>query len=193
MQTQPSAEIQSLQAGDRKAFKDIFERYYESLCRYCMLRIGSREEAEEIVQDIFVKLWTKRSELNIHTSLRAYLYRTAMNKIINRNEHMQIRHIHQQYVKSDPDQVADSDLLHEKEIQFLAAETIESMPEKRRQVYLMSRQEGLKYIEIADRLTVSVKTVEAHLSKALEQLRASLKDYMTIWITISTFLTKYIG
>lgn len=193
MSTEQTAEIRKLQSGDRKAFQDIFDRYYEPICLYCIKRIGSREEAEEITQDIFVKLWIKRNELNINISLKAYLYRTAMNRIINRNEHLQIRYIHQQYTRSGQAPETAANELQEKEIQFLVAETIDAMPEKRRQIYLMSRQDGLKYKEIADKLEVSVKTVEAHLSKALEQLRASLKDYLPVWTAIILFLSKMIG
>lgn len=181
MQADQTRFIEGLKNGDRKVFQQIFDTYYEPLYRYCMLRIINQEDAEEIVQDIFVKLWTKRQDLNIDLSLRAYLYRTALNKIINYGDHLKIRKTHQDHVLSAGNSMANhsNDLLKQ-EIQLLAAEAVNAMPEKRREVYLLSRHDGLKYSEIAQRLDVSVKTVEAHLSKALEQMRVYLKDYIPV-------------
>jgi RNA polymerase sigma-70 factor (family 1) len=181
MQADQTIFIEGLKKGDRKVFEQIFDTYYGPLCRYCMQRIADQEDAEEIVQDIFVKLWTKRQELKIDLSLRAYLYRTALNKIINYGDHKKIKKTHQEHVLSSGYSIANqTDELLKQEIQMLAAEAINAMPEKRREVYLLSRHEGLKYGEIAERLDVSVKTVEAHLSKALEQLRVYLKDYIPL-------------
>jgi RNA polymerase sigma-70 factor, ECF subfamily len=182
--------IIGLKKGDRKVFQEIFDTYYEPLCRYSMQRISSHEDAEEIVQDIFVKLWTKREELGINLSLRAYLYRTALNKIINYGDHRKIRQIHQEHVLTNNRQENDAvNPLITQEIQLLAAQAVDSMPEKRREVYLLSRQHGLKYSEIADEMGVSVKTVEAHLSKALEQLRLHLKDYLPLLLLTLQLLT----
>ncbi len=179
MQVDQTRFVEGLKNGDRKVFQQIFDAYYDPLCRYCMQRIANQEDAEEIVQDIFVKLWTKRQELKIDLSLRAYLYRTALNRIINYGDHLKIKKIHQDHILSGNSSIANqSDELLKQEIQLLAAEAINAMPEKRREVYLLSRHDGLKYNEIAERLDVSVKTVEAHLSKALEQMRVYLKDYI---------------
>ncbi len=178
--------IEGLKKGDKKVFHEIFDTYYEPLCRYCMLRIPSQEDAEEIVQDIFVKLWAKRHELGINLSLRAYLYRSALNKIINYGDHRKIRQIHQEHVLLHNNSANDAaNPLLEHEIQVLAAQAVDAMPEKRREVYLLSRQQGLKYNEIAEKLGVSVKTVEAHLSKALEQLRLHLKDYLPMLLMLT--------
>jgi RNA polymerase sigma-70 factor (ECF subfamily) len=172
--------ITGLREGNRQVYKEIFDSYYVPLCHYCMQRIYSQEDAEEIVQDIFVKLWVKRAELSIIISLRAYLYRTALNRIINYGEHLKVRKTHQEnLLSSEIGYSQDGSLFAQKEIQLLAAQAVSSMPEKRKQVYELSRTEGLKYTEIADRLNVSVKTVEAHLTKALEHMRLHLRDYLT--------------
>ncbi len=184
--------IQGLKVGNQSVFKEIFNLYYEPLSKYCYLRMNSAEEAEELVQDIFVKLWQKRESLQINTSLKAYLYRTALNRIINYQDHLRVRREHETHVKlSNSDTIEPTDVLQAAEIQFLVQEVISIMPEKRRLVYELSRRDGLKYSEIAEKLGVSVKTVEAHLSKALEQLRQQLKDYLPVLAGISALISKY--
>jgi len=173
--------LNGLKNSNRKVFRQIFETWYDPLLRYCTLRTGDTQEAEEIVQDIFVKLWEKRHELNINSSLRSYLFRMALNKIINHQEHLKIRLQHREYVMLAGSQNnSHQHNFQEKEIRDLAAVTVGNMPLRRRSVYELSRHEGLTYAEIGDRLNISVKTVEAHLSAALQQLRLSLQDYLPL-------------
>jgi RNA polymerase sigma-70 factor, ECF subfamily len=171
--------INGLNAGDKKVFEELFHTYYEPLCRYCLRVIPDQDEAEEIVQEMFVNLWSKRDEINIGVSLNAYLYRTVMNRAINYSNHLKIRKNHQEWAQSvdiEPDNQPDS-LMHD-ELQALYETAVANMPDKRREAFELSRKEGLKYAEIAERLSISVKTVEAHLSKALEDLRNQLSDYL---------------
>ena len=171
--------IKGLKAGNRQVFEEIFNTWYEALVRYCVQKVYMQEDAEEIVQDIFIKLWTKREELNINVSLQAYLYRTALNRVINFKQHQEVRQSHREHVLTVHRETSPhTDSISEKEIQRLAAEAVRKMPEKRRMVYELSRRDGLKYAEIAEKLNISVKTVEAHLSAALEHLRMHLKDYL---------------
>jgi RNA polymerase sigma-70 factor, ECF subfamily len=171
--------LEGLRSGNEKIFQDIFNAYYEPLCRFSLNRIESKEEAEEIVQDVFVKLWIKREDLVIQQSLKSYLYRMVQNRIINRSEHRKIRKIHQQHVLSNPpEHFASENDFHEEELNNLAAKAEKTMPEKRRQVYELSRKKGLKYSEIAEKMGISIKTVEVHLSKALDHMRVYLKDYL---------------
>jgi RNA polymerase sigma-70 factor (ECF subfamily) len=175
--------LDGLRAGNEKIFQEIFNTYYEPLCRFSLNRLENQEEAEELVQDVFVKLWIKREELLIQQSLKAYLYRMVQNRIINRSEHNKIRKIHQQHVLSNQHEnsVSENDF-HEEELNNLAAMAVESMPEKRRQVYELSRKKGLKYSEIAEKMGISVKTVEVHLGKALDHMRVYLKDYLVVLV-----------
>ncbi|TVQ13692.1 MAG: RNA polymerase sigma-70 factor [Bacteroidetes bacterium] len=186
MESEKIHHIEGLRNGDRNIFEEIFNTWYEPLCRYCIIRVGNQEEAEEIVQDIFVKLWVKREELNITTSLKSYLYRMALNKIINHQEHLKVRLSHREHemAKSNSSDAYGSDI-HQKEIQSLVAAGIEDMPPKRRKVYEYSRNEGLSYADIAKEMDISVKTVEAHLSAALEHLRKYLKDYLVPLLLLS--------
>lgn len=92
--------IKGLKSGDQKVFGELFQAYYEPLCRYCMRVIPDQDEAEEIVQEMFVNLWSKRDEINIGVSLNAYLYRMVMNRAINYSNHLKIRKSHQEWVQS---------------------------------------------------------------------------------------------
>ncbi len=190
MESEKIHHIEGLKNGDRKIFEEIFNTWYEPLSRYCIIRTGNQEEAEEIVQDIFVKLWIKREELTITTSLKSYLYRMALNKIINHQEHLKVRLSHQEHemAKSNSSDSYGSDI-HQKEIQSLVALGVDDMPPKRRMVYEYSRKEGLTYAEIAGKMNISVKTVEAHLSAALEHLRKYLKDYLVPLLLLFTGLS----
>jgi RNA polymerase sigma-70 factor (ECF subfamily) len=171
--------IRGLRAGNRQVFEEIFNTWYDPLVRYCMQRLYSQEDAEEIVQDIFIKLWVRRAELNYSPSIKSYLYRTALNKIINFKEHQEVRNTHRTHVLAASNSVSsESGSISTKEIQWLAAEAVNSMPKKRKMVYELSRRDGLSYAEIAEKMGVSVKTVEAHLTAALVQLRTHLKDYL---------------
>jgi RNA polymerase sigma-70 factor, ECF subfamily len=175
--------INGLKAGDKKVFGELFHTYYEPLCRYCLRLIPDQEEAEEIVQEVFVNLWSKRNEINIGVSLNAYLYRTVMNRAINFNNHLKIKKNHQEWAQSvDNELVNQHDTLMHDELQALYDTAVANMPDKRREVFELSRKEGLKYAEIAERLSISVKTVEAHLSKALDDLRHHLSDYLPVAI-----------
>ncbi len=179
--------MEGLRKGDRRIFEEIFQTWYEPLSRYCTIRTGNQEEAEEIVQDIFVKLWVKRDELKITTSLKSYLYRMALNKIINHQEHLKVRlsHRKQELGKAISSEAYTSDI-HQKEIKALVAMGMETMSPKRRMVYEYSRSHGLSYADIASKMDISVKTVEAHLSAALEHLRKYLKDYLVLLLMLIT-------
>lgn len=180
--------LDGLRNGNQQVFRELFNAYYEPLCRYCMRVIPDQDEAEEIVQDVFVNLWSKRTELGIDTSLNAYLYRMVMNKAINFNNHMKIRMKHQEQVRAHSSEAAPtSDGLMEAELQSLFETALAGMPEKRREVFLMSRKQGLKYPEIASKLNVSEKTVEAHISKALEDLRLQLREYLPAILIAAAF------
>ena len=178
--------LEGLRNGNRKIFEQIFHTYYEKLVRFCYYRMGVQEDAEEIVQDIFVKLWIKRNELDIHISLNSYLYRTALNRIINYQEHQKIKLTHRENViNSNQIDTSHRFIYSEREIKQLSAMAVSSMPKRRREVFELSREGGLSYKEIANKLDISVKTVEAHLSAALDHMRFHLRDYLSVFIMFS--------
>ena len=180
--------LNRLRQSDETAFETIFTTYYASLCLFASQFLGSDAKAEEIVQDLFVNLWSKRSKLQVDRSLKSYLFHAVKNNCLNWIQHKKVREKHVQSVKENFVQRLDeSDYFLEVGLSEKIAESIESLPEKRRQIFKLSREQGLKYQEIADQLGLSVKTVETQMGLALKQLREKLRDYKDYFIGLVIF------
>ncbi len=183
--------IEGLKSGDKKIFDEIFKMHYTPLCHYCMRYVSDMEVTEEIVQDLFFKLWLKREKLVIHSSLESYLFQAVKNHSLNYLNQLRIQDRHRQYVgfnvKDSQDPFND---LEETDLETLIKEAVLKLPDKRRQVFELSRHDGLKYAQIAEKMSISVKTVEAQMSKALEQLRIVLKDYIPTILMLLFFCNK---
>jgi RNA polymerase sigma-70 factor, ECF subfamily len=179
--------IAGLKEGDKKVFDDIFNAYYAPLCRYCHRIVYDSVVAEEIVQDLFCKLWIKRDELEIETSLKAYLYRAVLNHSLNHLNHLKTEEKYRQYIgfQIQGNLANPGELLEEQDIKRILSLAILQMPEKRRLIFEMSRQEEMKYSEIAEKLNISVKTVESQISKALEHLRKILSEFLGIILPLA--------
>jgi len=167
---------------DKDVFKDLYEQYYTGLCYYAQNYIREIETVEDIVHEVFINLWNKRASIDLDKAVKAYLYRSVYNRCIN-----YIRD-HKKFDKNtDPDYLgldntSYSDSLEQEETESKIMNSIDSLPEKCKQIFRMNRFEELKYKEIADKLQISVKTVEAQMSKALKILRTELKDYLKILV-----------
>lgn len=172
-----------LQHGNVYAYELIFRRYYVSLCGFAMRFLQQPDPAEEIVQNIFLKLWEKREELSIDSSLKSYLFRAVYNSCNNHLAHIKIQNKYISFARqailrneslSDP--VMDS--LAYKELNDNITEAIERLPTECKKIFKMSRFDGMKYMEIADQLGISIKTVETQISRALIRLREDLKEFL---------------
>ena len=173
-----------IKKGDVKAFEMVFNKYYGHLCSFAAKFITDNVAAEEIVQDLFVKLWEKREQLSIETSLKNYLFRSVKNLCMNYIQHNKTKIRHAEIVLSEVENnFTDDDSYPEIDLAFKIEESINSLPEKRREIFSLSRQEGLKYHEIAQKLNISVKTVETQMSLAIKTLRDKLKKYNTFFYT----------
>ena len=161
-----------------EAFRNLFKDYYASLCYYALQFVKEDHAAEEIVQDILLKIWEKRKTITIESSVKHYLFRSVRNACLNLIQHNKVKNQYatqaQQNFKQDinPDKHYLEIGLAEK-----IEESIESLPEKRKEIFRLCKEDGLKYKEIADKLKISVKTVEAQMGLALKTLREKLKDY----------------
>jgi RNA polymerase sigma-70 factor (ECF subfamily) len=170
------------------AFETIFNTFYAPLCLFANNYLNDDEKAEEIVQDLFVNVWGKRAGLQIDSSLKQYLFRSVKNHCLNHIQHFKIREKYAEKMKNDFEhEVQYDDYFLEVGLAQKIEESIESLPEKRKQIFKLSRDEGLKYKEIAERLGLSVKTVEAQMGLALKQLREKLKDYKDYFIGLAIF------
>lgn len=171
--------IQNMMAGDRKSFDTLFRRFYTPMVRFCIRFVGDVDVACEIVQDLFVRLWTGREKLSINSSFESYLLRSVRNASISYiNKVRSHDEVHQRLAMEDVDNNDPSEELQSKGLETAYGQVLAAMPEKRREVFLASRFDGLKYAEIAEKLNISVKTVEAHMSAAIKQLREGLKEFV---------------
>lgn len=171
-----------LREGDREAFEQLYRKYWRDLFNSAYKRLLLREEAEEIIQDLFVQLWVKRELLVITSTLEAYLFGALRYSIYNfiRNRKVQQAYLDHLAHSSEIDQNYIEDSLYYEELTEALAKSIEKLPEKYKKVYLLSRYENFTYREIAKHLNIPLDTVEKHMGKALKLLRDSLRDFAVI-------------
>jgi len=169
-----------IQDGDIREFERLFEKYYGPLCHHADKILKDMNTAEDLVQEFFYHFWKNRESFSPKLSLNAYLYRSIHNNALHHLEHLAIRksyaeHISSEFQNTVPALVqADIEL---NDLGNLINATLKKMPERCSRIFRMNRFEGMKYREIAMILSISVKTVEADMGKALQMFRKSLKEY----------------
>jgi RNA polymerase sigma-70 factor (ECF subfamily) len=170
--------IRRIRKGDVERFESLFRSSYVSLVRYAKTLIRDHDTAEEIVQDLFFRLWKDKEKLNIESSLNGYLFRSIHNMCLHHIEHNKVvkRHAEERSYGQSDNQESPSDILHYKELQARIAKILDKLPERCGRIFCMSRFEGLKYAEIADKLSISIKTVEANMGRALKEFRNELTE-----------------
>ncbi len=185
----------NIQQGDQSTFETLFRTWYPALVGFARKFIQDPAEAEELVQEMFCQLWDKRASFQPTTSLKAYLYAAVRNRCFNHLEHLKVRKKSQeaiaQRITDQGRQSSPVQLMEETETQVRIEEAISELPERCRQVFELSRYEGLKYAEIAKRLDISPKTVEVQIGKALRQLRGALRDLLPFWIALVWILKEF--
>lgn len=187
--------ILQLTKGDKNSFKSIFQDYYQPLCHLSLQYLEDEDEAKGVVQEAFVKLWEIRKELNHDSNLRNFLFTLVKNNCLNvlkrrqilLKHHEKIKWIEMHYQYESLSRMGD-DYLEFNELKEKIDFAIQNLPEHCRIVFKMSRFEELKNREIAEKLGVTQKTVEAHLTKALKILRNELKDYLPLIAIIAKIL-----
>ncbi len=166
-------------AGDRTAFEALFRLHYRALCAFAMGYLKDADQAEDLVQDLFFRLWLDRGKVTITTSAKAYLYASVRNRCLNAVKAGSRLRVLNEEVHDRPQDDDRTEDEHTERIARVQA-AVEALPEERRKVFKLSRYEGLKYHEIAERLGISVKTVENQMGSALKTLRTELKDLMPL-------------
>jgi RNA polymerase sigma-70 factor (ECF subfamily) len=172
--------IRKIAEGDIHAFEMFFRKYYEGLCRWAFQYLKDRDSSEEIVQDLFYHIWRDRVELRIQVSAKSYLYKAVSNNckmlLKKQSRRRAIESEISDQFPREPHQ--SSDTLETSEIREVVQRTLEELPERPATIFRMSRYEGMKYREIAEKLSISIKTVEANMGKALEMFRKNLQEYI---------------
>lgn len=168
--------IRRIRQGDKTEFESLFRSSYVSLVRYAKSIIKDHDTAEEIVQDLFFRLWQNREKLNIESSLNGYLFRAVHNKCLHYIDHLKIVAKHEQETAYGQEVIPEDpvDIIRYRELQQKVNLILNRLPERCSLIFCLSRFEGLKYNEIAEKLSVSVKTVEANMGRALKEFRKAL-------------------
>jgi len=176
---------------DEHTLEELFRQHFSGLCSFAIGYVKDHEAAKEIVQDAFVNLWEKRDSIDLKKPVKTYLSTTVRNRCLNylrdhkkfSNDLLALEDLPQEAHYHQPDKLVESD------IRIQIDQAIAELPQKCREVFLLSRFKHLKYQQIADELQISVKTVETQMSKALLHMRKRLAEYLPV--VVLTLLPFY--
>lgn len=187
--------IPALRRGEKEAYLEVYNDFYGLIFHLSLQYLRDQRISEEIVQDTFVKLWEIRETLNDQFSLRNFLYTITKNNCLNylRNQKIILKHQENlKYLEMQFNYEALEKLgsyMEFEELRQKIDRAIASLPDEIRETFLLSRFEELQYKEISERLSVSIKTVEARMTKALKILRSELKDFLAVIYLITNILS----
>ncbi len=178
--------IKSLRQGKEQAFRSVFMTWFESLEVFAKAYVEDREVARDMVQEVFANLWSKRSSLPEEANLKAWLYQATRNNCLNYLKRLKVQakyemraldNYHDLLLNYEALARLNFDAISYHELMEALNNAMNSLPERCREVFELSRYDGMKNREIAEKLGISVKAVEGHISKALKQLKDQLHAY----------------
>ncbi len=173
-----------IKQGNEKEFERMFFAFYKSLCAYANRMLRDEMESENVVQALFCKLWEERSQIDIYIGVKPYLFKAVYFSSLN-----MLKRKSKTQENVDLNSLNQADLLVNNleevhELDRAVHLAITQLPEKRQEIFRLSRFENMTYKEIASSLDISIKTVENQMGKALESLRLSLADYLPVFLTL---------
>ncbi len=176
--------IGAIRLGNEAVFEAVFRQHYAPLCQYGRSIVSDSDEAEEMVQAVFLTMWERRDSLLITVSLKAYLYRAVHNRCLNRLRQIAVQAGHREQAAGElyADQAGPAQAMLTDELAERLRAAIARLPGQCRRIFEMSRFDELRYAEIAGQLGLSVKTVENQIGKALRLLRSELSDYLPLFL-----------
>lgn len=183
----------ALQAGDERAFTWLFNRYYQDLFAYACRLMREEAVAADMVQTTFCKLFENRATLEVHASIQAYLYKSVYNHCVNeiKRRRMEVSYMDEEladfYFKEILQTPEAEIVLRNEEIRRAVEEAVGHLPERCREIFVLSKMQEMSNKEIAEQLGISVKTVEAQMTKALSYLRKELEWLLCCLIFFSSF------
>jgi RNA polymerase sigma-70 factor (ECF subfamily) len=173
-----------IRQGNKKSFETLFKAYYAILCAFSRKYVKDPDDCEEIVQGFFLKLWDKREELEINLSVKNYLFSSIRNRCLNHIKHEKIKQEYSAEILGNPLAGIDhTNFIMEVDLVDKIEQSIAALPDRRREIFTLSREQGLKYREIAEKLGISIKTVETQMGQALKDLRENLKEYQQLLVS----------
>lgn len=190
MDSQEKLTIRKIRKGDKEVFVKLFDLYYQRLYLYARSYLNNDEEAEDMVQSIFLHLWEKRKNLMIFSSLSAYLFRSIHNRSIQHLRHMKVK---AKYAERHKLKIREAEILYNNsanfsfseqqinEIQQIFNSTNTRLPDKTKEIFRLSRESSNTNKEIAILMGIKIKTVEYHITKALKIFNTALKDYFMVF------------
>jgi len=200
-----SALIIQIKSGDKNAFAELYQMHYAGLCDFVFHYVEKEAICEELVQDLFLKIWSHRNKFNPEFGIKTYLYKAARNIALDHlrrlkaeKKYLKIHKIEREYewksqiVKQTEVVVqnASSSVNKGQNFSEIVKVAVDQLPERRRNIFLMSREDGLTYCEIASVLGISVKTVENQMGRSLKTLRNLLSEYITSFTFVSCLLKE---
>lgn len=175
------AELKPLGNTVDEVYEQLFYQHFTNLCDYAFTILKDTDEAKDIVQTAYIKLWEKRADINLRNSAKTYLYTSVYRLSLNVLRNLKTREEHHLELKNRND-AEKYDSLEAKETGKRIQKTIDQLPERCKNVFYKSRFEGKKYVEIGQEMGISTKTVEVQMGKALKFLREQLSDLALLWI-----------
>jgi RNA polymerase sigma-70 factor, ECF subfamily len=186
--------LSKIKQDSQTAFEIVFLRFYADMCSYAQTILGNKDVSEEIVQDIFVKIWETRGALDIKSTLKGYLFRTVHNYCLNQIESWKVK---DQYLNNAANAYYNN--IHNipfsgdypianlitQELTKQIKDSVDALPEQCREVFLSIRIRGLSYNQTAEKLNISVNTVKTQMSRAVSKLKDQLKEYLPfLWFCL---------
>lgn len=170
--------VQRLKAGDMVAFRKVFDAFSERLYHFTCSYLKDTEVAEEIVQDVFLRVWEKREEIDEDKSFKSFLYTMTVNKVLNYLKHQVVRQKYEKYLTNfNQDATDDTESkVYYNELKVRLGGLMNKLPEQQCHIFEMSRNQGLSNREIAEQLGLSIRTVENQIYRASKFLKDQLKD-----------------
>ncbi|MHA7942675.1 RNA polymerase sigma factor [Formosa sp. 3Alg 14/1] len=182
---------QRLISGDSKAHDLLMDLYYQSLCNYAQSLCHDHYKAEDIIQNVFVKIWTNRKKINPELSIKSYLYKSAYNEFIDQcRKNKSLRYLDEKYFEA-VDLVSKIEDKEMDDLIKLMNVEIENLPSKCKEIFLMNKKEGLTHTEIAEYLNISTKTIEGHMTRAFKILAEKLNIKMKVLLFFTHNIKKH--
>lgn len=185
--------VRKIKLGDEKAFQLIYEKYCRQLIHFAASYLPDISDAEEIIQNVFVELWEKREQLDPERFVKNYLYKVTVNKVYN---HLKRKVVERKYLQCfdafETNTVNEAEKkIYREELDGILRQLLEKLPEQQRNIFYLSRWEGLPNKEIADQLQISIRTVENQVYRAVKYIRENIKtDHLIIFLISELMLSN---
>jgi len=173
--------ISELQRGNAKAFEALYDRYHTRLYNFCMKIIKNSQEAEDLVQDVFIAIWENREKLDVNKSFTSFVFMIAKNKLLNKIKKNLSLQVYMDFIQHEnPDRNDLRKDVESHELMNFLQKTIHELPEKTKEIFLLSRNEGLTYKEIAHKLGISENVVDHEIRKSLQHIKNQIKKLRSV-------------